>query len=440
MRSGHVGDRALVLGGSMAGLLAARVLAEAFAEVVIVDRDRLTGVRAPRRGVPHGAHAHGLLARGQQILEELFPGFTDDVIAAGLGTADLGELRWFFHGRRLQPARTGLICIIAARPELECQVRQRVATLTNVTFIEECAIAGLLSTPDRTRISGARVRRQDLPEEELEADLVVDATGRGSRTPAWLEELGYGRPHEDRVKIDLSYASRRYRLPDDAVLGGDAAIIPAVSPALPRGGFFLDIGHGQYMVSLCGALGDHPPADSDAFTDWSKTLSVPDIHDVVQAAHPLDDPVTFRFPTSVRRRYEKLDRFPERLLVMGDAAASFSPIYAQGMTVAAQESLILRDQLRHGLPRPRPFHKAIARVIKPAWDISAGGDLTHPAAQGRRTPKIRIVNAYITRLQLAAAQDGRVTEAFMRVSGLVDPPPTLMRPGLALRVLWKGKA
>ena len=156
----QVGNRAVVLGGSMAGLLAARVLADAFAEVVIVDRDKLTGVTTARRGVPQGRHMHGLLARGQQILDELFPGFTAEAIAAGIPTGDLGELRWFFNGLRLRPNSTGLVCVSADRPVLESHVRARVAALPNVSFIEECDIVGLQAEPGSQRVTGARIQRR----------------------------------------------------------------------------------------------------------------------------------------------------------------------------------------------------------------------------------------------------------------------------------------
>jgi 2-polyprenyl-6-methoxyphenol hydroxylase-like FAD-dependent oxidoreductase len=438
----QVGDRAVVLGGSMAGLLAARVLADAYADVLVVDRDQLTGVTAARRGVPQGRHVHGLLARGQQILEELFPGFTAGVVAAGVPTGDLGELRWYFNGLRLQPARTGLICVSAARPVLESHVRARVAALANVTFVERCDIVGLETTPDRARVTGVRVQRRagGSAEETLDADLVVDATGRGSRTPAWLAEFGYPRPEEERVKIDLTYTTRHYRLRSEDILDGDLSINPVSTPSHPRGAFFSRIENGRSVLSLTGVLGDSAPTDPEGFLDFIRSLPVPDIYEVIRDAEPLDDPVSFRYPASVRRHYERLDRFPDRLLVVGDAACSFNPVYGQGMTVAALEALTLRRHLQPGAPpQPQRFLRDISDVIDVPWDISAGGDLSFPDVAGPRTAKVRLGNAYMARLQAAATQDGSVTRTFMRVAGLVDPPQALMRPGMILRVLRKGK-
>ncbi|MBW4721824.1 FAD-dependent oxidoreductase [Saccharothrix obliqua] len=432
-----VGDRAVVLGGSMAGLLAARVLADSYGEVVVVDRDGLTGTTSARRGVPQGRHVHGLLARGQQVLDELFPGFTEEAVADGIPTGDLGELRWFFHGRRLRPAPTGLVCVSATRPRLEALVRNRVAALPNVRFLERRSVDGLIATPDRRAVTGVRVRGEgpDAAVEELTADLVVDATGRGSRTPVWLSELGYARPEEDRIRIDLSYTTRIYRPREGRALVDDLSINPVSSPSHPRGAFLSRIEDGCYVLSLTGVFGDAAPTDPDGFLDWVRSLPVPDIHEVIRDAEPLGDPVQFRYPHSVRRRYERLTAFPDRLLVMGDALCSFNPVYGQGMTAAALEAVELREHLRAGAPRPLEFLRAVARVIDVPWDMSAGGDLAYPQVTGRRSLKVRVGNAYMAKVQAAATGDGAITRAFMRVAGLVDPPGSMMRPGMVLRVL-----
>lgn len=435
------GDRAVVLGGSMAGLLAARVLSDSFDEVVIVDRDALVGVTEARRGVPQGRHVHGLLARGQQILDELFPGFTQRCVDAGVPTGDLGTLRWFFNGRRLAPGTTGLTCVSAARPVLESHVRAGVEALPQVRFLERTDIVGLVTTGDSAAVTGVRVqsREKGSAAEELSADLVVDATGRGSRTPVWLGELGYGRPVEDRVKIDLSYTSQTFKLPDESILGGDLSINPVASPAFPRGAFFSRIENGLCKVSLTGVLGDSAPSDSAGFVEWTKTLPVPDVYEVLQDAVPQDEATTFHYPASVRRRYERLKRFPAGFLVLGDAACSFNPVYGQGMTVAALESLVLRDHLRTGIPDPLRFFKDIAGVIDGPWEMSTSGDLGFPEVEGKRSTKVKMANAYMAKMQAAATVDGSITRAFMRVAGLVDPAPALMTPRMIAKVLRGAK-
>ncbi|MFD7460888.1 MULTISPECIES: FAD-dependent oxidoreductase [unclassified Streptomyces] len=434
----HVGDRAVVLGGSMAGLLAATVLTESYTEVLVVDRDRLDGVTEARRGAPHGRHAHGLVARGQQIFEELFPGLTEELSAAGVRPGDFGSaIRWYFNGHRLATGHSGLLSVPATRPVLEYHVRRRVQDMPQVTFLEGHDILGLETSADRRRVTGARVQRQDGGSPEvLAADLVVDITGRGSRTPVWLEELGYARPEETRIKIDLAYTTRHFALDTDP-FGEELAIIPVATPSHPRGAFFYRVpgDDGQVQLSLTGILGDHPPADLDGFLAYTRSLPVPDIYEAVRRATPTLDSGTFKFPASVRRHYERLTRFPENFLVMGDAVCSFNPVYGQGMSVAALETLALRRQLRSGTPDFRRFFQEVATAVDAPWEFAAGADLGYRGVEGHRTPRIRMANAYVDRLHRAATHDAELTNAFIRAAGLIDPPAALMRPRTLFRVL-----
>jgi 2-polyprenyl-6-methoxyphenol hydroxylase-like FAD-dependent oxidoreductase len=429
-------DVAVVLGGSMAGLLAARVLAETFDTVLVVDRDEVLGVRESRRGAVHTRHAHGLHARGHLVIEDLFPGLTAELTEAGVPTGDLGEMRWYFNGRRLKPARTGLVSVTAPRPVLEHHVRNRVAALPNVRFLQRHDVLSLATTPDHGRVTGVRVRRPEPAGEPvtLDCDLVVDATGRGSRTPAWLAEMGYERPSVDRVKVGIAYTTCHYRTRPEW-FDGVQSINPVASPAHPRGAFFGQVGPDLCILSLTGILGDHPPTDPQGFLEFARTLPVPDVYQAIRDAEPLDTPVSFGFPASTRRRYERLRRFPDGLLVIGDAVCSFNPVYGQGMSVAAIEALALREHLRSGRARPLQFLTEIARVIDVPWEISAGGDLDFPEVEGERTLKVRMGNAYIARTQYAATRDATVTDQYMRVAGLMDPPTALMRPAIMARVL-----
>jgi 2-polyprenyl-6-methoxyphenol hydroxylase-like FAD-dependent oxidoreductase len=437
----QIGDRAVVLGAGMAGLLAARVLADSYGQVTVIDRDELPQTPMHRRGVPHGRHLHALAARGQQALEELFPGLTAKLVAQGAPVGNLlTDARLYLSGHRLRQADTGLVLLCASRPFLEGHLRARLRALRNVAFLDRCDVVGLATTPDGRRVIGVQVlRRADgSAEEVLGADLVVDATGRGSRTPAWLDALGYPRPEREQVRIGLGYATRTYRLPANA-LDGDLAVLQAATPRHPRTGAIQALEGDRWMLTLAGILGDHPPIDPDGFLAFARSLRFPDIHQAIRDAEPLDDPVGFRFPASVRHRYERLDRFPDRLLVLGDAVASFNPIYGQGMSVAAVEALALRRHLERGIePQPGRWFRDLARVVDVPWDMAAGGDLVFPGVQGRRTLKVRLVSTYLTRLHAAAAHDANLATAFIRVAGLVDPPQTLLRPGIVLRVLRNG--
>lgn len=429
------GDRAVVLGGSMAGLLAARVLSEAYSEVIVVERDELPAEEAPRRGVPQGRHIHGLIGRGQQILDELLPGFTPDLVARGAPPLDqLADARMYLRAHPLRRARGGPVVVSASRPCLEGYVRERVRSLPGVVFADQCDAVGFTTTPVGDRITGARVHHRDdtRPVETLDADLVVDTTGRGSRTPRWLEDLGYERPAEDRVAADVAYATALLCLRPGALRGDRAVIVPPAAEHR-RGGGLAAIEDGRHILTLMGILGDRPPTTADGFFDYAKSLRVPDIYAAVRDAEVLRSPVAIRFPASTRRRYERLARFPDGLLVLGDSLCSLNPVYGQGMGVAALEALVLRSHLGHP-PQTRKVLRDMARAVDPAWDIAAGADLAFPGVEGTRSLKIRVANAYIPRLHAAAEYDAALGAAFLRVAALQDRPGALFRPGVVFRV------
>ena len=431
-------DRAVVLGGSIAGLLAARVLAETHAEVVIVDRDHLGPEAGPRRGTPQARHLHGLLARGQELLEELFPGLTEELAAGGAPVgAMLGSTRVCFGGHRFRQGPSGLTALCVSRPTLEAVVRRRVLALPGVRVLGGRDVVGLTASRDRRRVVGARVigRADGSAEEQLPGDLVVNATGRGSRLPSWLEALGCPPPQQERVDIGVGYASRRYRLPPGA-LGNDLVLLSAPTPGRPRGGGLSLIEGDQCLVTLMGVLGDHPPTDPDGFERFAADLALPDVREVLQHAEPLDEPVAFRYPSSIRRRYDRLTRFPDGLAVLGDAVCTLNPIYGQGMTVAALEAAALRRHLARGRSlRPRGYLRDIGRISGVAWAMALGADLSFPEVEGPRTPATQMLGRYVGRLQAGAAHDPRLGRAFLRVTSLVDPPPMLLRPSVLVRAI-----
>ncbi len=424
-------DRAVVLGGGMAGLLAARVLSEKYADVVIVDRDDLIGVAGPRTGVPHGRHAHGLVSRGHDIYESLFPGLTQGIADDGVLLGDFnGSVQWHFNGQPLARSNSGLTNLPTGRPMLEKHVRQHVQAIPNVRFLERHDIVGLETTADNKRVVGARIQRreQGSKPEVLAADLVLDITGRGSRMPVWLRELGYEVPAEDKVKIDLAYTSRHYRLKRDP-FGSDILIVEAATPAHPRGAFFYPLpGREIAELSLTGILGDHPPTDPEGFLAYTKSLPLPVFYDYVHDAEPVDEPVRFKFPASVWRRYDQLTSFPDGLLVMGDAVCSFNPIYAQGMTVAGLQTLTLRKHLQGQALNPVEFFGEIAGQIASPWEFSATADLGYAGVEGPRPPQVLMINSFVNKLQHAAVHDKSLTDAFLRVAAMVAEPASLLSP------------
>ena len=432
-----VGDHAVVIGASMAGLLTARVLTEAYEGVTVVERDVLPACGEHRRGVPQARHLHVLLASGLAALETLFDGFAAEMLMAGGLVGDVqADGRWYLDGHHYRQVPCGLHALTTSRPLLEGHVRARVAGLPTVEVLDGCDAAGLVVSADGRRVTGLRVlsRTDGAAAQVLDADLVVDASGRGSRTPIWLKQLGYPRPARDEVGVGFGYTSRLYRLDPDVLAGEGARISNGTLPHRYVGGLQL-LEHAQMLVTLGGYKGNHPPVDPEGFTAFAAQLPA-DLYEVIQQGEPLSDPIRFTFPVSVRNRYERLRRFPDGLLVLGDAICSFTPTYGQGMSIAALEAHALRDCLRGGTHRlAARFFPAAAKIINRAWDISVISDLQLPEVTGRRTLKVRLVNAYLPHVHAAATVDTRVGAAFLRVFNLLDPPPRLLSPTLVLRVL-----
>jgi 2-polyprenyl-6-methoxyphenol hydroxylase-like FAD-dependent oxidoreductase len=426
-------QRAIVIGGSMSGLLAARVLCDHFKEVVLFDRDVFPQAVECRRGVPQGQHAHALLSSGRVILDSFFPGLLGDLVDQGAIRAQYLKVRWFDNGV-YHTRFDGLEGLLVSRPRLEGYVRERIVKLPNLQIKATHDVDSLIFDGDR--VAGARVNSaRHHADEAVTADLVVDATGRGSQSPIWLDRAGFPRPKEEAIRVGLGYTTRIFRRKAEH-LNGDLVTICPSAPPQRRGGVALAMEGDRWMVTLFGMLGDHPPTDAEGFTAFAKTLPAPDVHEVVSQAEPLTDPVPFKFPQSTRRHYEHTARFPEGYLVFGDALCSFNPIYGQGMSSAALQAAELQKCLVAGDAALAPrFFKAAASVVDAPWTMAVGGDLRYDEVEGQRTGMVKFVNWYIGKLHIAAAGDPKVALAFHRVANLLDPPPSLMQPSIALRIL-----
>jgi 2-polyprenyl-6-methoxyphenol hydroxylase-like FAD-dependent oxidoreductase len=437
------GIHALVVGAGIAGLAAARVLAETYDQVTVVDRDTLPPHGGPRAGVPQGQHVHAVLMLGAAGIRELFPGLVEELVAEGVPMGDiLAGARPYFGPHRLAPAPSGLLGLCVARPHLEYRIRMRLGELPNVRFVAGRTVVGLKLSPDRTAVTGVRTTNDDGSADDTDADLVVDASGRGSRLPQWLVDVGYPSPHQERIRVDIAYTSAMFSMPAD-VIGGDLGVAVAASPSNPRGGALINMGNEQWLVSLNGYRDAHPPVGFDGFTAFARQLAVPDIAEALRVATPTGTPTRFRIPDATRRHYEKLTRFPAGLVVLGDAVSCFNPVYGQGMSVAIQEALVLRQRIREAPPHGtslRGIQRDIARTSAVAWTMSVSNDLRMPWIRGRRTASVRLGNAYLARLYRAASVDPVVALAFMRVANLIDPPSAILRPSIARRVLIRGRA
>jgi 2-polyprenyl-6-methoxyphenol hydroxylase-like FAD-dependent oxidoreductase len=433
-------DRALVIGSSIAGLLAAQALSEAYAEVIVLDRDDLPYGPVPRGGVPQIRHAHGLLAGGREAMEALLPGLTADLVAAGAIVGDAQEAMLYYVGtRRYASGSSGLTAVAVSRVLLEWTIRRRVAETPGVVFYDRSSVLDLMFSEDGRRVTGLVVASVDRPgsPRRLEADLVVDASGRTSRTPEWLERRGFQPPEEERVRCDLSYATRRFRRrPGDA--GTALAIFQSASAAVPRSGLLVAQERDEWIAGVTGYHGVRPPTELSEFLAYARTLEGPALATVLERLEPLDDGFTYRFPASVRRRYERLVEVPDGLLVIGDALCSFDPAFGQGMSTAALEAVALRTCLTEGREDLglRFFYRAAHHIDTP-WQIVVGGMPPAPGTSVHKPLSERLVSSYLTALRYAAVDDPKLARAFLRVAHMTASPQSLMTPGNAARVFGR---
>ena len=430
-----------VLGAGMAGLLAARVLSEFYDEVTVVERDRLPDSPVQRRGIPQGRHLHSFLSRGCQLLDQFFPEILDELVDSGAHVLDDGDLsRIYTRLGAYEMNRTekfadpaALVIHLASRPLIEFHVRRRVAEIGNVKFLDRHDITEP-TVITRDRITGVLLVNRDTGERTtLDADLVVDAMGRAARTPGFLESLGYDRPEEERSAANWAYSSQLLRIPDDAIAEKMALI--ESGNGLPRAGL-LAYEHDTWILTVGRQAADgDPPMDLTGMLALAEQCMPGSILAALQSAQPLDNVAIFRNTGGLWRRYDRMQNFPAGLLVIGDALCSLNPIYGQGMTMAALEALALQDYLRDGHDEPQRFFRAAAIHIGPTWAMNQARDRVPSAEDGRRSLRNRLMTWTMSRALKTAENDIVLTERFMRVSNLVDPPSALQDRALLARVI-----
>jgi 2-polyprenyl-6-methoxyphenol hydroxylase-like FAD-dependent oxidoreductase len=438
-----IGEHAVVLGASMGGLLAARVLSDFYGTVTVVERDVLPTSSAQRRGVPQGRHVHALWPRGSQILDQLFPGFLTEVVADGckvFDDADSSRVNVSFGGHQF--VRSGTFpqfqsrhaTYYQSRPFLEDHVRRRVCAIHNVTMMEGHDVVELTGSTDRSRIAGVAITsRQGNENHSMSADLVVDATGRGSRMPTFLESLGYDRPAEDEVVMRLAYSSQLLRIPPG--MHSELLVLTGPVPGRPTAMGLFSYEDDTWLLTAVGLAGREPPGDFAGMLRFIEGFTPPEVMSALRLAEPLGEVARHRTPSSRWRRYDKMRRFPAGLLPFGDAICSFNPLYGQGMTVVALEAVALDRCLRRGQSNLAPrFFRAAAKPIGVAWQLAIGGDLALPEVEGPRPLSVRVANKYVDRVQAAAETNLAVAGQFLKVAGFSSPPASLFAPSVLLRV------
>nr|WSW42957.1 hypothetical protein OG296_07410 [Streptomyces sp. NBC_01001] len=432
-------DHAVVLGAGLAGLLAARALAQRFARVTVVERDELpdTGP-AFRPGVPQSRHVHVLWSRGLELMEELLPGVTRELLAAGAALMEsprdflwLSSADWF---HRVPGSRI----LVGSRELIDWTVRREVLRDERIRVRAGSTATGLVAGPDGRSVAGVRLREGG----PLPARFVVDATGRTSRAPAWLAALGHPAPATTRYDSRLGYSSRYYEVPPDPARRWQGMYVQG-RPDSPRGGVLVPLDDGRWLATLIGN-GEHaPPTGDEEFLEYTRTLRTPALYDALRDAKPLSSPTGFRSTANEWRHYERLDRWPAGFVVLGDAACRFNPVYGHGMTVAALAADALAGAIRGLAPREiaaaaRRIQRRTATAADVAWQIATSEDMRYPETEGPPPDRAtKVLQAYMSRVIVGANADPEISRPFFGVLSLSSSPNTLLSPGTVIRVLSK---
>ncbi|MBD2568340.1 FAD-dependent oxidoreductase [Anabaena lutea] len=431
---------AVVMGGSIAGMLTAQVLTKHFDRVIIVERDLLKEAAEQteqRPGVPQSFHAHALLMRGQQILEYLFPG-----IVTELADSDASVINWtadclWLSIRGWVPRfDSQLITRTCSRNLLEWTIRKRLTANERVEWRSATQVTGLLT--NQVSVTGVRIRTANEPEVEIFADVVVDATGRNSRTPHWLQAMGYEPPQETVVNSFLGYASRWYEIPADLQKDWNAVYITTQAPGT-RGGVIYQVEGNRWIITLVGVGRDYPPTDEAGFLEFARSLRSPIIYETIKKIQPLSPIYAYKRTENCLHHYEKLSRFPENFLVVGDAVCSFNPVYGQGMTTAALGAMTLDECLSQQgnlIGLSRRFQKQLNKVISVPWMIATGEDFRWSTTEGGQTSLInKLMQKYLEQVLMLQSQSPEVHQLFLEVMHMQKQPRAFFHPRILMQVL-----
>lgn len=431
---GFGGTHAVVMGASTTGLVTAAAVARHFRNVTIVERDTLPAEPIWRKGAPQSRHVHVLLRGGRNVMDYYLPGFTTDMIAQDAQLIDMADdTAWYHSGGWKLRFASGVTLLCSSKGFLEWNLRQRVLKIPNITVRDQCGATSLVVTDGK--VAGLTLDDGSV----LAADLVIDASGRSSRTSQWLASAGFNAPDATELAVDVGYASRTFA-PQEAPPDWRALLVHPKHPDT-RCAVLLPIEGNRWQVTLVGWRGDHPPADDAGFLTWTAGLATPEFRQALERATPLEAIRQWRFPSNLRRHYERLTTMPDGLVVVGDACVSINPIYAQGMSHGAIGASILDaclfEQREQGslAGLTHRFQGKYAKVIDECWLTSTAED--YGAGDGAAKPSLRarFLNWYMGKINELTWSDRGVAKAFLDVMHFQKPPKSLFRPGLLMRAL-----
>ena len=431
-------NHAVVLGGSLAGLLAARVLSDHFERVTLIERDTFLMNTETRRGTPQANHVHALMPRGRQILESLFPGLQEEMMLCDAPLLDMArDVAWLTPEGWGINFRSDLEILSFTRPLLDLRVRLRLLDNPRVCVMENSQALGIIMGTEN-RVAGVRIRDGSSNTLELTADLIVDATGRASRAAEWLRQLGYDAPEENVVDAHIGYASRMYRIPENFNADWRCVILQAAPPARKRGGILFEVEGNRWLLTLIGGGRDYPPKDEDAFLEFTRSLHDPMIYDAIREASPLTPIKTHRGTENRLRQFDRLINQPANFVALGDAYCAFNPVYGQGMTIAAMGAMALDECLRESKVEnfASRFHRRLAKVTEAPWMMATSQDYRYRETEGGAlTLKNRFMHRYMDQILKLATFDTSVRYVLLQAFGMLVPPTALFRRSIVSRVV-----
>jgi 2-polyprenyl-6-methoxyphenol hydroxylase-like FAD-dependent oxidoreductase len=437
--TGQLGERAIVVGAGMGGLMAAGVLSRYFSEVIVLDKDKLPDDFSPRKSVPQGSHVHALLVQGRRNLEKIFPGLTSDLIDRGVVCSRSGLEFCVHDDAGWQPRRDlDLLLLTMSRPLLEGTVREHATNNDRVSIRGKCRVEGWDVTEGM--LSGVTIRGEGGPE-TLAADLVIDATGRTGNSLSWLEASGYGPVEETTLEIGTGYASALFKQPENWSSAIDSMSIMSADPDT-RGGFIFSIENGHWFASLQGRFDQQPPSDPDEFMAYAKNLCVPDFYDWISQGERVTPIKTYKAPISRWRHYDRLADFPGRLLPLGDAVAHVNPVYGQGMTLASTHVMnlweILAEQAADGGSLDglaKPYFDRVQRFTASVWTTLENVEFTYAGTKGTRPADMDMRIAYRAGLRKLIEQDPALHKSMIEVGQLIQSSEVMVAPEIMARVM-----
>jgi len=441
--SHKLGKRAVVIGAGIGGLAAAGALAQYFEQVDILERDRLAATAESRSGTPQDRHPHGLLAGGLRALDQIFPGFEGGLVAAG--AVPVGFTRDVQFERpdvgALPKRDFGISTLCATRPLIELVLRRRAEALANITLRPASRVTGIVPAASGAGVRGVQFVNGSVGSETLDADLVMDASGRGAPTLALFDALGWDRPEMTEIGVDISYATAVVEIPPNATTEWKAVLTLPDPPHVALHAIIVPTEDGRWIIAIADHNATARIETWDAFLDASRSLITPTVYNALRYTQPPDGIRHYRFPVSTWKHFERLPRLPRGVLPVADALCRFNPIHGQGMSSAAKQARLLQDVLSRAVAEPDPiaaaqagFMTEVASVIETPWIMSTSADLAFPQTRGELPANFTEARQFEAALFRVAVADPIVHRAIIEVAQLLQPHQRLREPDIIRRI------